>query len=139
MSKKNQCKYCGSELHYSITCFLKPRRPIKSISEKTYSKKQQTDRLWYKLNPPDGKGLWYCYLQIAQECPYKLTASTITLEHVRSKARYPQLKFVVTNLRAACGFCNKIKGSKDIEELAKTYPHLQMIADELRGYNEIRA
>ena len=98
-------------------CFNKPRRPLKPSSDKTLHKKQETDRAWYAANPPDEKGLWYCYLNITPECPAKLTRSTITLEHVRSKVRAPELKFDITNLKPACSFCNALKGSKDLDEL----------------------
>src|SRR3990167_1544243 len=115
--KQNKCKYCDSTLHYSIQCFLKPRRPLKPISDKTLSKKQECDRAWYAANPPDSKGLWYCYLNITPECPIKLTRSTITLEHVRSKVRALELKYDITNLKPACSPCNKLKGSRDVDEL----------------------
>lgn len=115
--KLNKCKYCGSELHYSLMCFNKPRTRVKPISDKNKLKEQQVKREWFELNPPNEKGLWFCYLGIAYNCPNWLTRSTITLEHVKSKVRYPELKFDVTNLKPACTHCNKIKGSKDVDEL----------------------
>lgn len=122
-----KCKYCGNTQHFSIACFNKPRRPIKNISDKALNKKQVTDRLWYQLNPPDSKGVWICYLQISSECPIKLTRSTIVLEHYKSKARHPELKFEVTNLRPSCSLCNDLKRSLDIEDLVKDYPRLQRL------------
>lgn len=123
--KQSKCKYCGRTNHFSINCFNKPHRPIKPISDKRLNKKQETDRKWYRLNPPDDKGVWLCYLQIAPDCPRKLTRSTITLEHVKSKVRYPELIFEVANLKPACSACNNIKQSLDLEDLVITYPHLQ--------------
>lgn len=108
-------------------CFNKPRKPLKKISDKRLNKKQETDREWYRLNPPDEHGLWYCYLGISPNCPVKLTRSTITLEHVKSKTRYPALIFVVSNLKPSCGPCNNLKQSLDIEDLVKTYPHLKRL------------
>ena len=116
-----KCKHCGKDNHSSIMCFAKPRKRIKNISSKTLFKKQATDREWYRLNPPSEKGIWICYLQIAPNCPKQLTRSTITLEHVKSKARHPELKFVVDNLKPACEFCNKLKGSLDVEEVLEKY------------------
>lgn len=110
-----KCSYCSGE-HYSINCFNKPRRPIRKASKKYVFKKQQTDRLWYELNPPDEKGRWFCYLGISPECKVVLTRSTITLEHVKSKARHPDLRFEVTNLRPACAPCNALKGSLDWDD-----------------------
>lgn len=115
--KIKECKYCGKDNHTSLMCFQKPRRRIKPISSKTASKEQQTKREWFELNPPNEKGLWFCYLGISPMCPGWLTRSTITLEHVKSKARHPELKFEVTNLKPACSFCNEIKGSRDVDEL----------------------
>lgn len=115
--KNNPCKYCGSELHTSLMCFNKPRRPLKQESDKTQAKRITVSRLWFELNPPDARGLWYCYLRISPDCPYQLTRSTIRLEHVRSKVRYPALKYEVTNLLPACEHCNKMKGSRDLEDI----------------------
>lgn len=116
---RNKCKYCGGTDHTSLMCLHKPRRPIANESAATKSKRTAVSRLWYELNPPDAKGLWYCYLRISPECPVVLTRSTITLEHVKSKVRHPELKYEVTNLKAACSPCNKLKGSLDIEELSQ--------------------
>lgn len=115
---KNICKYCGGRDHTSLMCQKKPRRPISNESAATKSKRTATSRLWYELNPPDASGLWYCYLRISPNCPYKLTRSTITLEHVKSKVRHPELRYEVTNLKPACSACNKLKGSLDVEELS---------------------
>lgn len=115
--KPSNCKYCGSDKHTSLMCFNKPRRRMKPISEKTALREQQTKRHWFELNPPNEKGVWFCYLRIHPFCPYKLTRSTIRLEHVKSRARHPELKFDVTNLKPACDWCNRLKGSRDIDEL----------------------
>lgn len=115
--KQSICNYCGGDNHTSLMCFKKPRRRIKPISDKNKLKEQQTKREWFDLNPPNEKGLWFCYLGISPDCPRKLTRSTITLEHVKSKVRHPELKFDVTNLKPACSPCNALKGSRDVDEL----------------------
>lgn len=107
---KKYCDGCGVT-HTTVMCFNKPRRPIKKESDKTYSRRKEVSREWFVLNPPDGKGIWICYLQIAPNCPVKLTRSTIRLEHVLSKVRHPELKYDVGNLKPACDNCNKLKGS----------------------------
>lgn len=112
------CKYCEGTDHYSINCFQKPRHAIKKISNKTLNKKQIVDRLWYETNPPDDKGTWTCYLQLTKQCPIKLTRSTIQLEHVKSKVRHPELKFEATNLKPACSWCNRMKGSLNADEIS---------------------
>ncbi len=118
LNPKNQCKYCGESTHTSLMCLKKPRRPLKKESEKTKSKRIAVSREWFKLNPPSPKGTWECYLQISPECPRVLTRSTITLEHVKSRARHPELKYDITNLKPSCAPCNFLKGSLDVEELS---------------------
>lgn len=123
--KQIKCNYCHQTTHYSWQCFRKPRTPIKSMSDKYLNKHRQCRRLWFKENPPDSRGVWLCYLNIAPDCPIKLTSTTIRLEHVKSKARYPELVFEITNIKPACNACNALKGSLDIKDLVETYPHLE--------------
>ncbi len=124
--KYRECTYCGSLYHTSLRCQKKPRRPMRQVAEKTLHKKQATDREWYQLNPPSESGTWRCYLQLNKDCEKILTRSTIQLEHVKSKARHPELKYSVSNLKPACANCNKLKGSLDLEDLALKYNHLKV-------------
>lgn len=112
-------------------CFNKPRRRIRAVSDKAYHKKQETDRAWFEANPPSPKGTWDCYLQISPQCLMKVTRSTINLEHVRSKARHPELAYDPNNIKPACQPCNKLKGSMDLEDLVDNFPHLGAI---IRAY-----
>jgi hypothetical protein len=102
-------------------CLNKPRKALKQESEKTHDLRTLTNREWFKVNPPDEKGVWICYLQISPNCPVKLTRSTIQLEHVKSKARHPELKYEISNLKPACNNCNQLKRSLDVEDLEKIY------------------
>jgi 5-methylcytosine-specific restriction endonuclease McrA len=126
---KNKCKYCGSPQHTSLMCQKKPRRPLKQEAEKTKDKRTTTSRLWFELNPPNERGLWFCYLRISPMCPVKLTRSTIQLEHVKPKVRYPELAYEVTNLQPACGFCNKLKGSWELHQLPKVLGTIRLPED----------
>lgn len=121
---KNRCKYCGKPGHSSLMCQSKPRRAMKKESEKTESKRTATSRQWFKENPPDHKGTWECYLQISPQCPVRITRSTITLEHVKPKNRYKELRYITLVIKPACEFCNKLKGPWTLEELAETYPRV---------------
>lgn len=107
-------------------CFKKPRRPISHEAPSTRSKRTQTTREWYKDNPPDERGLYYCYLNIAVDCKVRLTRSQVRLEHVKSKARHPELKYDKNNIKPACDPCNGLKASKDIEDLVEEFPHLKV-------------
>ena len=115
--KQKYCDDCDIT-HYPIMCFNKPRVRLRTISTKTLSKTQATRHLWLKLNPPTEQGFWICYLNISPFCLLKLTQATLKLDHVKARSRYPELKYDVSNLRPACEFCNDMKGSRDLEELA---------------------
>lgn len=121
---KKYCNDCGVT-HTSIMCFKKPRRRIRSEATKTKNKRQQTTRDWFKANPPNEKGVWFCYLGIDKKCPNKLTRTTVRLEHVKSKARHQELKYDITNIKPACDYCNKLKGSLSADEAWEKYGRIR--------------
>lgn len=129
MPKEAKCKLCGRLGHYKYQCFGRPRKPILPVNNKTKKKHLVMRREWFALNPPDENGYWYCYLKISTECSKKMIRGVLTLEHVEAKVRRPDLIFDVDNIKPACGFCNKLKGSRSLTELSKIWPHLL-------GYNE---
>lgn len=135
MFKPKPCKICGKLGHYAYQCRLnlnprKPikrsRKPIRSESAKNYIARVKTYHEWMKLNPPDNTGHWDCYLQISQLCLKRVTVETLTLEHVIPRSKRPDLKFDVTNIRPSCSFCNKLKSSQTLEQLARNWPHLNI-------------
>ena len=89
-----------------------------------------TRSAWYKVNPPNEDGKWECYLQISSLCPRYLSKSLLTLEHVQPKVKAPELKYDISNIRPSCSWCNKMKGSRTIEKLAKIWPHLAIYIDQ---------
>lgn len=135
-----KCKNCGKEFpQFNTTqnlcndCFYKkhsarrrmPQKRIRKESQKSYISRKETEAAWLLANPPDINGEWICYLNISPRCPMRLTAETLVHEHVKSKIRHPELKYDITNIMAACEFCNAIKGSLDLEDLVGEYPHLK--------------
>lgn len=116
MLKHNKCKLCGSQWHTAWLCKLKSKKPMRQEAVKTKAKRTEVRVLWFDLNPPDEYGRWQCYLRIAPNCYGYLTRETVDLEHVDSKARRPDLKFDVQNLKPACPPCNQLKGSRSAEE-----------------------
>lgn len=83
------------------------RKPIKRVG-KIAKKWIETRNEWIRLNP----GPWTCYL-----CSKSLDIDTLTLDHVKSRSRRPDLRFELSNLQPACLSCNVDKGSRDIDEL----------------------
>ena len=135
-----KCSKCNSPYHTAFLCRqwggkgkagkdpvdkLKMYKPLRNESKKSHSKRMSTRRVWFENNPPDENGQWECYLQISSMCPKKLSKNLLTLEHVESKVRHPERKYDVENLKPADGFCNRLKGSRSLEELAIIWPHLE--------------
>lgn len=121
------CKYCGGNDHYSIACFDRPRKPIAQESGLRKAKRLRTRKRWFQKNRPDDNGQWPCYLQISPDCAKMVDKHTISLEHVRSKARSPKLTFRTENIKAACEACNKLKMSWSVQDLAETYPQIAIM------------
>lgn len=112
--KPKPCSECNSIWHSKG--YHKPKKTLRKEAVKTKHKRQSTTTKWFKANPPDELGYWYCYIPQHPLCPKRLTTETINLEHDLSKARRPDLKHDIDNIFPACGFDNKAKGSKSAEE-----------------------
>ena len=104
---------------------MKKQKWIKPESDKSKTKRIIMHKKWVKDNPPDDDGTWECYLQISSKCLKRVSKRTMTKEHVEPKVKRPDLKFDPNNIRPACSWCNKLKGSQTLEQLAKTFPHLK--------------
>ena len=123
---KQYCDNCGIT-HTSIMCFFKPRKPLankKAINRigKVGAENQEIRRAWIQLNPPP----YQCYLVISPDCLRYLDIDTVTLEHVIPKSRGRQYARDFSNIRPACYACNSLKGSRSLESLSLTYPHLSV-------------
>jgi 5-methylcytosine-specific restriction endonuclease McrA len=126
---KKPCKHCGSQGHYPFQCFKKPKKPIPVEAPKTKRRRVNTATRWFKKNPPDENGHWLCYLRISALCPGTLTRPLVTLEHVYPKKTYPQFRYTIRNIKPACTFCNKLKGSRTIAQLAKVFPQVAALIE----------
>lgn len=93
-------------------------------SKKSQQKRKQTAARWFENNPPDEDGYWDCYLQISDYCHKRVNRPMITLEHCYPKFKYPELKHVQENIKPSCAFCNKLKGSKTLQQLARIFPKI---------------
>ena len=118
---RKYCDDCGIT-HTALMCFNKPRLPIRP--PKGLNRSQRKAK-FMAANPPDDYGLWRCYLKISPACIIRMDKDQLTVEHVKPVGSYPELKDDLDNMKPACFFCNTLKGSRSIEALAKTYPHLE--------------
>ncbi len=133
---KKPCRVCGLMGHFPYECRLNPKKIIKrsgQIKRSTTPLKRTrlnpvgkhtkqwlvTRATWIRHNPPpiDGQ-YWECYLRIHQWCPGRISLDNLTLDHVISRTRDPSLRYTASNLKPACMYCNEMKGSRNINELA---------------------
>lgn len=103
-------KFCGR----CINKKLKPTKPMKKIGKIT-KKWIETRKEWILQNPPDSSGHWTCYLDISPYCLKIMSENELTLDHVKSRSRYPELRFDLDNLKPACAPCNGLKGSVEYD------------------------
>lgn len=116
--------YCM--FHKKRSTLPKSKTRIKQESDKAKTKRLDTKRKWLKQNPPNPSGKWECYLKISDYCLKSVDITTLTLEHVEPKVKSPHKKYDVKNIKPSCSWCNKLKGSKTLEQLKKTYPQLNI-------------
>jgi len=57
---------------------------------------------------------YFCYY-----CDKMMTRTELTLDHKKSRSRYPELRFKLSNLVPSCYPCNQEKGSLDSEEFLR--------------------
>lgn len=102
-TRKQSCKFCGKIDHTTFNCYEKPKAKLK----KGKQDKQWvvTRRTWFKANPAEH---YTCYI-----CGKWLFPNQVTLDHIKSRGRYPELRYVLSNLAPCCYKCNVDKGSKE--------------------------
>ena len=103
------CEICGKR-SFSNRCMAhKIRKPLNQMG-KQGKKWQTTRRQWLRDNP----GPYFCYL-----CGSLLLQSEVTLDHVTSRSRAPELRYEQSNLRSCCWSCNSQKSSLSVEQFKK--------------------
>src|SRR6266481_5770791 len=93
------CKFCNYTNHESWQCSMNPKRKSLHRQGKYYKQWIITRHEWIKKHPPTYNGLWECYLRISPYCPHYLTLDMLTLDHVKSRTRHPELRFELDDLR----------------------------------------
>jgi len=71
-----------------------------------------TRRDFLSHNPPNHQGYYVCYL-----CGIWVPQNEITIDHIVSRSRAPELRFVFSNLAVCCSSCNEAKGSRSVKIL----------------------
>jgi 5-methylcytosine-specific restriction endonuclease McrA len=131
--RQGKCKHCRGENHNSLNCYqkrkhdhtqLKQRKPLRHESKAANDKRATLSHTFFAQNPPDVEGGYMCYLRISRLCPGWMPKHEVTLEHVLSKAKYPEVKYNVINIMTACEPCNKAKLSNTPYHLALIWPHI---------------
>ncbi len=120
MSK--HCLKCGKRAYSDYCMQHKPRKPISKIG-KQGKLNQATSKEFRDSLEPDR--IYVCYLQIHPYCLRQLRYEQVVPEHVEAKSRSPHLRHNLKNIWVSCVFCNGLKGSRSLENLAKEYPHLK--------------
>lgn len=122
--KSKPCKYCESVLHTSLMCFQRPRPAMKSNRKllnrvgPVTAKWIETRNEWIQQNATPS-GTWvctYCPKILAVEPIPELDIEILTLDHIKPKSEYHELRYELSNLTPSCWDCNSEKGTKELEE-----------------------
>jgi hypothetical protein len=131
MGREKVCSFCGSPTHTAFLCSRRRhawdshrKTPLRRESKVHNQRRSIVSRTWFIENPPDESGGYICYLQLSASCPTWVSKNEVTLEHVYPKKLYPELRYLTINIKPACEFCNKLKGSNRLESLVIVYPKL---------------
>lgn len=101
---------------------LQTRKPIKALGKRGKANQRTTAR-WREQNTE-----FICYLRISPLCLVFLDEQTAVPEHVIPKSKSSQTDaHDITKIRAACTFCNELKGSRTLEKLAEEFPQLLVL------------
>jgi hypothetical protein len=65
---------------------------------------------WLRTNPPDHNGYYQCALGDDM-----VHLSEVTLDHIITRSRAPELRYVLSNLQPACEWHNYERGSMTME------------------------
>lgn len=111
MQANKLCKYCWGYGHTAFTCGSKPRKglsarkPLAAIG-KQGKRTAAAVAKWKRTQRPNFMGYYQCYI-CGKNVDYLMA------EHVKSKARHPELRTDLNNLKPVCSRCNELKGSYD--------------------------
>ncbi len=140
--KTKDCSYCGAQNHTAFLCYKRRKseqgmrkKSLRPESKAANSKRAILRNTFFADNPPDKQGGYTCYLQIHHSCPIWIPKERVTLEHVLPRAKYPELKYNVLNIKPSCDICNAAKLSNTPYQLAMFWPHIARLI-ETPGWKE---
>lgn len=128
MAVQRMCKGCGRSIIIWNTAQTrcakcqqarskaKPPTPLKKSTKpiakvgKQGKKTASAVEKWKRKQKPNDQGYYVCYI-----CGKWVTY--LRAEHMKSKARHPELRTVESNFAPVCDPCNDAKRSKDYEEM----------------------
>lgn len=125
MANVKHCRVCDEFGHTPFYCPNKPRAILErkrklKVYGKYYKKFLKTKKQWFKDNPPDHAGYYYCYIPFCGKAllpPKSLEeGEVVQLDHVESRARRPDLRYEDSNLKPICAKHNSEKGSMSYDE-----------------------
>lgn len=94
------------------------KRIIRQVPDEWRNVFTEVKMAWFLLNPPEYDGDYYqCRL-----CPFAVHTDVLTLDHIKPRSTYPQLKYDFENLQPAHVVCNSLKGSMSMEAYFQRYP-----------------
>lgn len=109
---QSSCRYCLQTGHTAFYCPARPRKPLRA--KRAMQKRGKHFSLWAATREKwlgQNTGPYECYI-----CQRPLERDELTLDHIESRSRRPELRYVLENLRPCCGPCNREKGSLGLEE-----------------------
>lgn len=120
------CKYCGvAGTHFEFACFKRPKKTERRVSykagkiietrRKPINQKGKHFKLWMaareKWFEQNKAEYYWCHY-----CSKQMTRSQLTLDHMQSRSRHPELRYVLSNLVPCCAADNYAKGSRSHDE-----------------------
>lgn len=138
MAKKG-CSLCGGASHSSMQCFLRPKKAMQTrapLKAKKRMKKigrigqallDQRMQYFEEHDPP-----YFCIYCLFIGIDIPILEDHAQIEHGHTKNDYPGLRFSKGNLHISCGFHNKDKGDKDIDE------YLEILKRQKEPYDQER-
>lgn len=123
--RSSHCTHCDLVGHLKKDCPRRKLNPFPDSDKRHHSYKVirhtgkyaqywiKTRAAWIKEHPANHQGYWVCHY-----CGNYVDEKAMTLDHLESRSRHPELRFVLSNLVPACGPCNVKKKSHSHDEFA---------------------